>query len=258
MLARPAIQLCKNNFMCLSGGKINKSSNTKVKNETVPFYTGFTSTPNQESYINSLNSKRLTIAHGPAGTGKTMLACAHAIQELNTGMYRKVIITRPAVAVDEEHGYLPGDLNQKMLPWMIPIYDNFTMFTTKNNLDYHIDSGKIEIAPLSFIRGRTFHNTLVIADEMQNSTKNQMKTLLTRIGTESSMIVTGDLQQCDLDIDETNGLLDFIERFENYSENTKEDDDDFVGIIELDANDIQRSDTVKHILDIYDHDMMKK
>ena len=257
MLARPATQLCKNNVICLSGGKINKSSNMKVKNETVPLYTGFTSTPNQELYINSLNSKRLTIAHGPAGTGKTMLACAHAIQELNTGMYRKVIITRPAVAVDEEHGYLPGDLNQKMLPWMIPIYDNFTMFTTKNNLDYQIDSGKIEIAPLSFIRGRTFHNTLVIADEMQNSTKNQMKTLLTRIGTESSMIVTGDLQQCDLDIDETNGLLDFIKRFESYNNDT-ETDDDFIGVIELDANDIQRSDTVKHILDIYDHDMMKK
>lgn len=257
MLARSAIHLCKNNVMCLSGGKINKSSNTKVKNEIVPLYTGFTSTSNQDSYLHSLNNKRLTIAHGPAGTGKTMLACAHAIQELNSGMYRKVIITRPAVAVDEEHGYLPGDLNQKMLPWMIPIYDNFTMFTTKNNLDYHIDSGKIEIAPLSFIRGRTFHNTLVIADEMQNSTKNQMKTLLTRIGTESSMIVTGDLQQCDLDKDQTNGLLDFIERFEDYSKN-EITDDGFIGIIELDANDIQRSDTVKHILDIYDHDMIKK
>ena len=84
-----------------------------------------------------------------------------------------------------------------------------------------------------------------------------MKTLLTRIGTESSMIVTGDLQQCDLDIDETNGLLDFIERFDNYSKN-KETDDDFIGVIELDVNDIQRSDTVKHILDIYDHDMLKK
>jgi len=257
MLARATISLCKNNVMCLSGGKIMKKSNIKVKNEITPLYTGFTSTPNQELYLGSLNSKKLTIVHGPAGTGKTMLACAHAIQEMNTGMYRRIVITRPAVAVDEEHGYLPGDLNQKMLPWMIPIYDNFTMFTTKTNLDHYIDSGKIEIVPLSFIRGRTFHNTLVIADEMQNSTKNQMKTLLTRIGTESSMIVTGDLQQCDLDINETSGLLDFIERFENYSGNT-ETDDDFIGVIELDANDIQRSDTVKHILDIYDHDMIKK
>lgn len=257
MLARTAINLYKTNTWCLTGGRMKKVANTKANNETTPLYTGFTSTPNQESYLNSLNSKRLTIAHGPAGTGKTMLACAHAIQEMNSGMYRKVIITRPAVAVDEEHGYLPGDLNQKMLPWMIPIYDNFTMFTTKNNLDYYIDSGKIEIAPLSFIRGRTFHNTLVIADEMQNSTKNQMKTLLTRIGTESSMIVTGDLEQCDLDVGETNGLLDFIERFENYSKNAKTDDA-FVGVVKLDANDIQRSDTVKHILDIYDHDIIKK
>lgn len=257
MLVRSVIQLCKNNVMCLSGGKIKKTSNTKVKNERTPLYTGFTSTHNQELYLQSLSNKKVTIAHGPAGTGKTMLACAHAIQELNSGMYDKVIITRPAVALDEEHGYLPGDLNEKMLPWMIPIYDNFMMFTTKNNLEYHIESGKIEIAPLSFIRGRTFHNTLVIADEMQNSTNNQMKTLLTRIGTESSMIVTGDLQQCDLDVGETNGLLDFIERFKDYSVD-EEIDDDFICVIELDTNDIQRSDTVKHILDIYDHDMMKK
>ena len=255
MLARTAL-LCKNNVRCLSGER-KRASNTRVKNGITPLYTGFTSTPNQESYTSSLNSKGLTIVHGPAGTGKTMLACAHAIQELNTGTYRRVIITRPAVAVDEEHGYLPGDLNQKMLPWMIPIYDNFTMFTTKNNLEHHIDSGKIEIVPLSFIRGRTFHNTLVIADEMQNSTKNQMKTLLTRIGSESSMIVTGDLQQCDLDTSETNGLLDFINRFENYSENS-EKDDALISVIELDSNDIQRSDTVKHILDIYDSDKMKK
>lgn len=257
MLARSVIQLCKNNILCLSGGKMKQTSNAKVKNESTPLYTGFKSTHNQELYLESLSNKKVTIAHGPAGTGKTMLACAHAIQELNSGMYRKVIITRPAVALDEEHGYLPGDLNRKMLPWMIPIYDNFMMFTTKNNLDYHIDSGKIEIAPLSFIRGRTFHNTIVIADEMQNSTKNQMKTLLTRIGTESCMIVTGDLQQCDLDVGETNGLLDFIERFKNYTVN-KKTDDEFISIIELDTNDIQRSDTVKHILDIYDHDMIKK
>ena len=257
MFAKPVIQFYRNNIMSLYGGKVKRASSTKIKNEISPLYTGFVSTPNQEAYLHSLNNKKITIVHGPAGTGKTMLACAHAIEEITSGMYRKVIITRPAVAVDEEHGYLPGDLNQKMLPWMMPLYDNFTMFTTKNNLDYYIDSGKIEIVPLSFIRGRTFHNTLVIADEMQNSTKNQMKTLLTRIGTESSMIVTGDLQQCDLDIDESNGLFDFIERFENYSKNTLIDND-FIGLIELDADDIQRSDAVKHILDIYDHDLIKK
>ncbi len=251
MLARSAIPLYKNNVMCLYGGKMKNTGNAKVKNENTPLYT---STHNQESYLHGLSNKKVTIAHGPAGTGKTMLACAHAIQELDSGMYRKVIITRPAVALDEEHGYLPGDLNEKMLPWMIPIYDNFMLFTTKTNLDYYIDSGKIEIAPLSFIRGRTFHNTLIIADEMQNSTENQMKTLLTRIGTESCIIITGDLQQCDLELGKTNGLLDFIERLKNYSANTKTDDD-FICVIELDTDDIHRSETVKHILEIYNHDM---
>ena len=257
MLSNSVIHACKNNIRCLSSGKMKRNFTTKVKHKITPFYTGFTSTPNQESYLHSLNNNKITIVHGPAGTGKTMLACAHAIQEMNSGMYTKVIITRPAVAVDEEHGYLPGDLNQKMLPWMIPIYDNFTMFTTSGSLDYYLDSGKIEISPLSFIRGRTFHNTLIIADEMQNSTKNQMKTLLTRIGTGTSMIITGDLQQCDLDTSETNGLLDFIERFKNFSKH-EETKDIFMDVIELDSNDIQRSDTVKHILDIYDYDMMKK
>jgi phosphate starvation-inducible PhoH-like protein len=213
---------------------------------------GFKSTPNQDKFIESLNNKRIVIAHGPAGTGKTMLACNYAIQELNTSQFKKVLITRPAVAVDEEHGYLPGDLNQKMHPWMIPIYDNFNMFTTKSNLDYLLKSGKIEIVPLSFIRGRTFHDALIIADEMQNSTHNQMKTLLTRIGLNSTLVITGDLDQCDLNIDEQNGLLDFITRFQNYKITNSITDDDFIDVIKLDKSDIQRSEAVAHVLDIYD------
>jgi phosphate starvation-inducible PhoH-like protein len=257
MLANPYI--CKNAMPSPLGGKMRKGMTRMKVNDSLPLYTGFASTPNQELYLDSLNNKKLTIVHGPAGTGKTMIACAHAVQELNSGVYKKVIITRPAVTVDEEHGYLPGDLNQKMLPWLIPIYDNFTMFTTKSTLDYYIDTGKIEIAPLSFIRGRTFHNTLIIADEMQNSTKNQMKTLLTRLGTDSNMIVTGDLQQCDLQLDEDNdnGLLDFIKRFNCFNDEIN-DEDIFVGVIELNYDDVQRSDVVKHILEIYDHDIIKK
>lgn len=251
--------ICKNAIPSPLNRKCNKGVTRMKLNDAMPLYTGFSSTPNQELYVDSLNKKKLTIVHGPAGTGKTMIACAHAVQELNSGMYKKVVITRPAVTVDEEHGFLPGDMNQKMLPWLIPIYDNFTMFTTKSTLDYYIDTGKIEIAPLSFIRGRTFHNTLIIADEMQNSTKNQMKTLLTRLGTDSNMIVTGDLQQCDLYVDEDkdNGLIDFIKRFNSFN-NEGIDDDTFVSVIELNQDDVQRSDVVKHILDIYDHDIMKK
>lgn len=228
----------------------NKTSTTHTNNDT--FGHGFKSTHNQDRYIESLNSKRIVVAHGPAGTGKTMLACSHAIQELNNMKYKKVLITRPAVAVDEEHGFLPGDINQKMHPWMIPIYDNFNLFTVKSKLDYLINTGKLEIVPLSFIRGRTFHDSLIIADEMQNSTHNQMKTLLTRVGLNSTLIITGDLDQCDLDIAGQNGLLDFITRFGNFQTTHNVYDDEFIDIIKLDDSDIQRSDTVKHILDIYD------
>ena len=226
----------------------NKSTNLNID----PVGYGFKSTNNQDKYIESLNNKRIIVAHGPAGTGKTMLACSHAIQELNNRTYDKVLITRPAVTVDEEHGYLPGDMNQKMHPWMIPIYDNFNLFTVKSNLDYLIDTGKLEIAPLSFIRGRTFHNSLIIADEMQNSTCNQMKTLLTRIGMNSALIITGDLDQCDLEIVEQNGLLDFITKFDKFQTQHNVYEDEYIDIIKLDESDIQRSDAVKHVLNIYD------
>lgn len=231
----------------------NKNNNNNI-NTTDAFGHGFKSTPNQDKYIESLNSKRVVIAHGPAGTGKTMLACSYAIQELNKQTFKKVLITRPAVAVDEELGYLPGDLNEKMHPWMIPIYDNFTIFTAKGTLDHLINSGKIEIVPLSFIRGRTFHDSLIIADEMQNATQNQMKTLLTRIGLNSTLVITGDLSQSDLKTEEQNGLLDFITRFQNYKMTNSITDDKFIDLVELDKSDIQRSETVAHIINIYDLD----
>lgn len=228
----------------------NKNNNNI--NTADAFGHGFKSTPNQDKYIESLNRKRVVVVSGPAGTGKTMLACSYAIQELNKQTFKKVLITRPVVSVDEELGYLPGDLNEKMFPWMIPIYDNFTIFTAKSTLDQMINSGKIEIVPLSFIRGRTFHDSLVIADEMQNATQNQMKTLLTRIGLNSTLVITGDLSQCDLKTEEQNGLLDFITKFQKYKITNSITDDEFIDLVELDKSDVQRSETVAHILNIYD------
>jgi len=231
--------------------------NKNIKNNNINtndvFGYGFKSTPNQDKYIESLNSKRVVIVNGPAGTGKTMLACSYAIQELNRMTFKKVLITRPVVSVDEELGYLPGDLNEKMFPWMIPIYDNFKIFTAKSTLDQMINSGKIEIVPLSFIRGRTFHDSLIIADEMQNATQNQMKTLLTRIGLNSTLVITGDLSQCDLKTEEQNGLLDFITKFQYYKMTNDIENDEFIDLIELDKADVQRSETVSHILNIYDN-----
>ena len=206
-------------------------------------------TTNQEKYFNSLNTKNVVICHGPAGTGKTMIACEHSLEKLSDSWndIKKVVITRPAISVDEEHGFLPGDINQKMLPWMMPIYDNLLLFTGKRNLDNYLNTGQIEIVPLSFIRGRTFDNTLIIADEMQNTTKNQMKTLLTRIGTDCQIIITGDLDQCDLPDCDENGLQDFISRHANCSVEDKDD----IDVIQLDNSDVLRSDIVRLVLDIY-------
>ncbi len=206
-------------------------------------------TANQKNYLNSLNTKDVVICHGPAGTGKTMIACEYCLDKLSDSWndVKKIVITRPAISVDEDHGYLPGDINQKMLPWMMPIYDNLTLFTGKRNLDRYLKTGEIEIVPLSFIRGRTFDNTLIIADEMQNATKNQMKTLLTRVGTDCQVIITGDLDQSDLGDCSENGLHDFIRR---HSKCSIEDKDDIV-VIQLDNSDVLRSNIVKLVLEIY-------
>ena len=158
--------------------------------------------------------KPMVFAIGPAGTGKTMLACYAAIQGLNDESFSKIILTRPAVSVEEDIGYLPGTLEEKMDPWTRPIMDIFGEFYTQSQIASMIKEKVIEICPLAFMRGRTFKNAFIIADEMQNSTPNQMKMLLTRMGDESKMVITGDLRQHDRKYDD-NGLKDIYERIKD-------------------------------------------
>lgn len=165
----------------------------------------------QETYVDALMEKRMVFAVGPAGTGKTMLAVVRAIQALRAREVDRIILTRPAVSVDEKHGFLPGTLNEKMEPWTRPIFDVFEEYYGLIETKAMLEEGIIEIAPLGFMRGRTFKRAYIIADEMQNATPDQMKMLLTRIGENSSMILTGDLRQHDRGFDR-NGLLDFLER----------------------------------------------
>lgn len=165
----------------------------------------------QETYVDALLDKRMVFAVGPAGTGKTLLAVLRAIKALREGEITKIILTRPAVSVDEKHGFLPGDLNAKMEPWTRPIFDVFEEYYGLPETKRMLDEGTIEIAPLGFMRGRTFKNAYIIADEMQNATPDQTKMLLTRIGEGSSMVITGDLKQHDRGFDK-NGLKDFLER----------------------------------------------
>jgi phosphate starvation-inducible protein PhoH and related proteins len=187
--------------------------------------------------------KPMVFAVGPAGTGKTMLACYAAIQGLNDDSFNKIILTRPAVSVDEDIGYLPGTLEEKMDPWTRPIMDIFAEFYNQTQIASMIKEKVIEICPLAYMRGRTFKNAFIIADEMQNSSPNQMKMLLTRIGDDSKMVITGDLNQHDRKYNE-NGLKDIYDRINGKTHKRIE-------CITFEHKDIERSLIVKDILEIY-------
>jgi phosphate starvation-inducible PhoH-like protein len=199
----------------------------------------------QETYLLKLNdpNKMIVFAIGPAGTGKTMLAVQWAIDQLKYGSADKIIITRPAVSVDEEHGFLPGDLNEKMAPWTKPIFDVIAENFNAREIENFIKEGVIETSPLAYMRGRTFKNAVVVADEMQNATPSQMKMLLTRLGQGSQMVVTGDLQQADRP--SNNGLLEFLGLYNNFQGHR------YVDLVKFDVQDVERHDAVKEILAIY-------
>jgi phosphate starvation-inducible PhoH-like protein len=203
--------------------------------------------PNQKDYIQKLLDPTQTIifATGPAGTGKTMLAVLAAVKALKEQTIDRLIITRPAVGVDDEkHGFLPGDLNAKMEPWTKPIFDIVREYYTAKQIQTMITEGIIEVSPLAFMRGRTFKNAFVIADEMQNATPSQMKMLLTRIGDDSRMVVTGDIAQTDRKEYE-NGLLDFQKLYDAYL------DSEYISVSKFDHEDIERHPAVAEVLDIY-------
>jgi len=200
----------------------------------------------QETYVEALLEKRMVFAVGPAGTGKTLLAVLRAIKALREGEVSRIILTRPAVSVDEKHGFLPGDLNAKMEPWTRPIFDVFEEYYGLQETARMLEEGIIEIAPLGFMRGRTFKHAYVIADEMQNATPDQTKMLLTRIGEGSSMIITGDLRQHDRGFDR-NGLKDFLDRF---AANRKGS----MAVCTFGREHIERDELVAEVLDVYGED----
>jgi len=199
---------------------------------------------NQETYMLKLldKDKDIVFGIGPAGTGKTLLAVQIAVKLFKEGEVEKIIVTRPAVSVDEDLGFLPGTLEQKMAPWTRPIFDVIREYFTAREITMMIDEGIIEIAPLAYMRGRTFKNSFILADEMQNATPNQMKMLLTRIGEGSKMVVTGDLAQADRLTD--NGLVSFIKHL--YTRDLTRLD-----IVNFEHRDIERHEAVKEVLAIY-------
>lgn len=198
----------------------------------------FATSPGQVFYLKQLQSpKPICIVTGPAGSGKTMFACQTAAERLIEGEFRKIILTRPIVAADEDMGYLPGELDKKMEPWTRPMMDIIEEYLTRSQLEK-----KVTIEPLGFMRGRTFNHCFIIADEMQNSTQNQMKMLLTRIGEGSKMVVTGDLKQSDLG--PNNGMADLVKRM-------NEKDLDYMSRVIMHEDDIARHPAVSEVLNLY-------
>jgi len=198
----------------------------------------------QEHYVLKLldPSKDIVFGIGPAGTGKTLLAVQSAVKFFKEGKVDKIIVTRPAVSVDEDLGFLPGTLEQKMAPWTRPIFDVLREYFNAREIESMIEEGVIEIAPLAYMRGRTFKDAFILADEMQNATPNQMKMLLTRLGQGSMMAVTGDLAQADRLKD--NGLINFVELLESKQL-------EHLDVVRFEQGDIERHNAVKEVLEIY-------
>ena len=207
---------------------------------------------NQEHYLKKLknNTQKIVLAIGPAGTGKSLFASQVGVDMFMRGKYERIIITRPVMTVDEDIGFLPGSLEDKMAPWMSPIYDIFGEYFYQSEIKNMIEEKIIEVCPLAFMRGRTFKKCWIIADEMQNATKNQLKMLLTRIGEKSKLVVTGDLEQNDRK-DNDHGLEDFLNR-------VKKGSSKLISYQEFGVDDVERCDVVKEVLNLYDDDNQKK
>ena len=198
----------------------------------------------QEKYVLQLldDTKDIVFGIGPAGTGKTLLAVQVAVKQFKEGQIDRIVVTRPAVSVDEDLGFLPGTLEQKMAPWTRPIFDVLREYFNAREIEGMIEEGIIEIAPLAYMRGRTFKNAFILADEMQNATPNQMKMLLTRLGEGSSMAVTGDLNQADRLKD--NGLIEFTNLLDTSSVSR-------IDVVNFGHKDIERHEAVKEVLEVY-------
>ena len=199
---------------------------------------------NQQQYLDVISKKELVFGIGPAGTGKTYLAVASAVNELITGRVEKVVLTRPAVEAGEKLGFLPGDVSQKVDPYLRPLYDALFQTLGFKETNKYIENNVIEIDPLAFMRGRTLNKSFIILDEAQNTTQEQMKMFLTRFGYGSKVIVTGDLTQIDLPKDVKSGLihaLDILSKLED------------VGLVRFSSKDVARHALVQKIVEAYEN-----
>ena len=200
-------------------------------------------TPGQKKLFDAFSTHDITIVTGPAGTGKTFLAVVYAANKLRERTIRKIIITRPVVEAGESLGYLPGDLKEKVDPYLIPIYDSLDVLFGHQNVERMMEKGIVEVAPLAYMRGRTLNDAVVILDEAQNTTSMQIKMFLTRLGFNSKMIITGDITQIDLPASRPSGLVSAIKIVKDIPE---------IAVIEMGRNDVVRHPVVQKIIDAYE------
>ena len=196
----------------------------------------------QFKYIETIDYSTITFGIGPAGTGKTFLAVASAVKMYNDEKIKKIVLTRPAVEAGERLGYLPGDLSQKIDPYLVPLFDSLEYFFGNETLQYFIDKRNIEIVPLAYMRGRTLNNACIILDEAQNATVSQIKMFLTRLGEDSKMIITGDETQIDLNNKDFSGLKKTRKSLSNIEE---------ISVVEFKNSDIVRNKIVSKILEVF-------
>ena len=199
--------------------------------------------PNQSKMVHAVGENDMVFAVGPAGTGKTYTAVALAVRALKNRDVKRIIVTRPAVEAGEHLGFLPGDLKEKLDPYLQPLYDAFMDMIPSDRLESFIEKGVIQIAPLAFMRGRTLDNAFVILDEAQNATSAQMKMFLTRMGRNAKFLITGDVSQIDLPKAQQSGLIHSLKILKNVRG---------IEVIELDGSDVVRHKLVKKIIEAYD------
>jgi phosphate starvation-inducible PhoH-like protein len=221
-----------------------KEPHLKAKNKTIT-----PRTPKQKEYLDAIKNNHLVFGLGPAGTGKTFLAVAQAVTMMQAGEIDRLILCRPAVEAGEHLGFLPGTMQEKVDPYLRPIYDALHDMMPPDQIAKRLAEGSIEIAPLAFMRGRTLSSAMVILDEAQNTTATQMKMALTRIGEGSRMVITGDLSQTDLPNGVKSGLRDAVEVLRGVKDTA------FVEFVE---QDVVRSRIVKHVVEAYDRRDKKK
>ena len=196
----------------------------------------------QFKYVETIENSTITFGIGPAGTGKTFLAVASAVKMYTDEKIKKIVLTRPAVEAGERLGYLPGDLSQKIDPYLVPLFDSLEYFFGNETLQYLIEKRNIEIVPLAYMRGRTLNNACIILDEAQNATVSQIKMFLTRLGEDSKMIITGDETQIDLNNRDFSGLKKTRKSLSNIEE---------ISVVEFKNSDIVRNKIVSKILEVF-------